>query len=332
MKLSKIKSNESDIVTVIILIIKNLKKIIFITGIFLGLIVGFSEFTKSKSTFALLSAEIKPITTLEELEFQIYNYNMENVNLRNHLQRTKITNSLYETVTVINKNFLFNLFFEELDKRIILEEAVKKFNLIGKEDYNSADSYEKQISKIINDNFTIKDDQSKNNTLKIVIETEVPNQWVQILSYVEKLINQNLHSNFISLFDEMIQNEQRRKNLEIKKIDLQIKNMENQKKIKSFLDQKGDYIFENEINKLINKKQNLVSIDSVSEIKGIIDNSPFIKNPEKFRAARINIEKLTYQNNYSNIKLYIFTIFIGFVLSVFYILLVEPLIKQIKLR
>ena len=165
--------NEVDLLELIIIIWQNKFKIILSTLITVTVVYSLQFIQKPvfKAT-----TEIKPISTFDEINYEIYNAYInkifldnivpeqidkfsEEIILDNEKQKgtdfyknsSAITAMLQKeayTFKRIDKLYLENLLIDKLNERLIFRNAIKKFDLIKKEDYSDDQLYESAVKKL----------------------------------------------------------------------------------------------------------------------------------------------------------------------------------------
>lgn len=146
----KIVTDEIDIIDVIISIWNNKIKIAVITAIFI--ILSIAQFFANPSSLKA-KTEIIPITITENNLYEQYNllsrsprYNLYSRTKRDNLLQ-EIKSNPKNVFNEININYLLSLFLEELRTKDIIVEAIKKYQLIDKKNFDSEDEYLKAVEK-----------------------------------------------------------------------------------------------------------------------------------------------------------------------------------------
>jgi len=187
----KIESDEIDLIEVIANIWNNKLKIATITAIFIILSVAY-YFTFKPSITA--KTEILPITFFENDFYTGYNslvgFQIEN-------EEEKIVSQV--RFNNINKEYLLNLFLEELKTGTIIQEAIKKYQLIDQSKFNDENEYLEAVEKYALSLDLLRPvnvDGSKRGETRLnwIIEFNVDdkNKWEETLSFIEIEINKTI--------------------------------------------------------------------------------------------------------------------------------------------
>ena len=160
--IKKIDNSDIDLIDLLLIIKKDYLKILII--IFLALTVTFIYSLNQKPNKVLLKArtEIKPISTFDVSEYELYNtylkqngsgykkstsmYKKRDERLNDELliydklneefflyDKIEIDKSLLNSFEIIDKKFLMDLFIDKLGENKIFNKAIKKFGLVKKE-------------------------------------------------------------------------------------------------------------------------------------------------------------------------------------------------------
>ena len=186
----RIESDEIDLIEVIINIWNNKLKIAAITVIFIVLSVAL-YFVFKPSLNA--KTKILPINIFENNLYSAYNLLTKP---QTEEDDKKISTNKFDQ---INRNYLLNLFLEELQTKEIIIDAIKKYQLMDRKKFNTKEKYldavEKKALKL---NILRPDNLDGNNRVRTrlnwIIEFEVNNseKWEEALSYIETEINNNI--------------------------------------------------------------------------------------------------------------------------------------------
>ena len=107
----------------------------------------------------LAISEVMPITIFEEEFYSSYNslINLINTEVDNEnikkgkdveKDRNKINSHSEIIFNIIDKEFLLELFIEEIQSKDILVEAIKKFKILNENNYKNNSSYQDAINKL----------------------------------------------------------------------------------------------------------------------------------------------------------------------------------------
>ena len=207
---------EIDLIDIIIIVSQNKLKFFLITGIIIVISIFYSFQLEHEYT---VKSEIRPISTFDELEYQTYNLYLEYETEFLSLQPSpddsiiEIKKELKkQSFSVIDKSYLLNLFIEKIKDGKEIEDAIKKFNFIDKNNYNNDELYEKAVeaaaSKIslIPPEIT-KDGNKKNDNWKLEFDYENKNDFESFIKYIENNINENIRLYLKEVFNKLILNE-----------------------------------------------------------------------------------------------------------------------------
>ena len=215
----------------------------------------------------------------------------------------------------INKFYLYDLFLEKLNQKDLLKKGIKKFNFVKKENFSDNKSYEDAVTKLAS---SIKIyNQSENNPKYIQFKTNSKKIWEEFLSYVESSANFEIQNYLKNNFNLFLLNSERLKQYSIEDITFEIENN-----------------LDNELMKirLEKMKRRVEQNKDVKRLKDLFGNTPIIKE-SNFIAARFNIQLSAYKDqsvkNYSMKKTIIFSILLGLILGIIYVL-IESIIKRFK--
>jgi len=266
----KIESDEIDLIEVIANIWNNKLKIATITAIFIILSVAY-YFTFKPSITA--KTEILPITFFENDFYTGYNslvgFQIEN-------EEEKIVSQV--RFNNINKEYLLNLFLEELKTGTIIQEAIKKYQLIDQSKFNDENEYLEAVEKYALSLDLLRPvnvDGSKRGETRLnwIIEFNIDdkNKWEETLSFIEIEINKTIQKYLRENFNITLNN--------LKLLD-QFKTEDLNQKIEFA---KNDYEFEtsnrlaflNEqasIARKLNIADNTLEVENFNTSSGVISN------------------------------------------------------------
>tara|TARA_Y100000768_G_scaffold45697_1_gene29837 strand:- start:392 stop:1636 length:1245 start_codon:yes stop_codon:yes gene_type:complete len=252
------QNNEVDLLELIIIIWQDKFKIILSTLITVTVVYSLQFIQKPvfKAT-----TEIKPISTFDEINYEIYNAYInkifldnivpeqidkfsEEIILDNEKQKgtdfyknsSAITAMLQKeayTFKRIDKLYLENLLIDKLNERLIFRNAIKKFDLIKKEDYSDDQLYESAVKKLASsikllppkvDKIGNKRKRRKNANWYIQFTTSDKQTWNNILRYVEPSTNLEIKNYLYNVFEKLILNEEKLRKYKIEDIEIRIAN------------------------------------------------------------------------------------------------------------
>lgn len=235
----KNETDEIDIIDVIINIWNNKIRIALITVIFITLSIA--QFYVNPSSLRA-KTEILPIDIIENNLYEQYNllsrsprynlYSRKIVNLptgtlgeKDKKEIKSISNNVFNE---ININYLLSLFLEELRTKDIIVEAIKKYQLIDKKNFDSEDEYLKAVeNRALKFVLLKKDDKNDKNRLNWTIEFEVydKDKWEKALSFIESEANKNVKK-YVNLdFDTKLDSLKMHDQFKLEDLNLKIKNV-----------------------------------------------------------------------------------------------------------
>jgi LPS O-antigen subunit length determinant protein (WzzB/FepE family) len=206
-------TNEIDISELIQVLWDGKLKIFFITSIFL--LLTFIYQSQIKQTYTSMT-EVKPISIFTEIDYKTYNTYVENF----------FEGTTFNDEEILSGDNLSKLFIGKLNDGILFYNAIKKFNLVKKEDYDDKKSYEIGVKKLAS-SIKIKapNNDEKKGKLYLnwrIVFNNVENieNWENLLSYVELSANKEIQSYLIKTFDKLIIHENNLKKFKIEDINL----------------------------------------------------------------------------------------------------------------
>ena len=284
------------------------------------------------------NTEIRPISTFDEVKYAFYNSYLKKINEGNFYRDEKKTKVLllrdiytpnFSSFLLINRTFLNNLFIDKLNENSTYIDAIKKFNLIKKENYSDNSKYEGAVLKLAS---SIKLIPPNDNKIYWSIELQTNNleNIVNFLKFVEKKTNQEIQLYLENTLKNQIISEKKLKKYEIEDIDIKILNKkENFKTIIELIlnpIEKDFYInnYITEINNLEIRKKILLANKDVERFEDILNDTPII-NTGKFYAANLMVESMEYRKlnkvEYSMLKKLFLAGVLGLILGMIFIFL-----------
>ena len=212
----KIKSDEIDLVEVIINIWNNKIKIAAITVIFITLPIAlfFTHKPSIKGT-----AEILPITIYENNWYAQYNA---------YISKTKLNIISQNRINKIDKDYLLSLFLEEVQNKDIIVEAIKKYQLIDQKNFDSEDEYLKAVERkalkvVLLEPIGNKGETRLNWTIKFEVYDK--GKWEEALNFIDTEANKKI-KNYLKLnFDITLDNLKSLEQFELEDLNLKIDNV-----------------------------------------------------------------------------------------------------------
>lgn len=329
-------SNEIDLVDAFIIIWK--KKFHVFSFLILALLLTFiSQLLFKPDKRINATTEIRPITVYDEAKYKIYNsiintikpyYVKESVSKITAEAVEKIDRD-YKIVKTevkdleisnIDKEFLLNLFIDRLNERSNLVNAIKKFNLVKRENYSDKLEYEDAVAKIASSINLINIDDlndinNKTTPVKIQYIGNDLKNWEEFLKFIEKDTNIEIHKKLSEMFTNYMNYVEAIKIFEIEDIETQLSVTRE----------------ENEKLTLLKKKRILNANKYVERMTNIFDSSP-ISSSEEFYAAKIIFDSTHYKSADKpsiSLKLkYFLTALMGIVVGIFFVLIANAVKKR----
>ncbi|MDA7838504.1 hypothetical protein N9A15_04855 [Candidatus Pelagibacter sp.] len=252
----KITNDEVDLIEFFKIIYKQKKKIIIVTALAAIISFAHSVLRTPPNTEAIL--EIREISTLSELRYKTFNtyvYNSsvnlslypkidlkfsdKNQSTNNDNDNDKSTYNDKHKVNfvfgdkglealgnpsyyIINSNNLLDSFIKELNEVSLIENVVKKYDLIGKT-INGNQQLESTFKESLL-TFKIIDTEMKDNTVNLRISFQDKNtrNIKRLLSYIEKYINDKIRTNILINFQTMISTQKKIDEFKIEDLQMRI--------------------------------------------------------------------------------------------------------------
>lgn len=225
---NKTKNNEISLIDLIKIILEYKFKLILTISLFIILSLIINNLKKVEF---LATTEIRPITEIEHNLYHLYNtlveypaltkFNMGHENFKGF----KFKN--------ISKFYLTNLFLEEIKNGIIVTDAIIKYNIINKENFDNESSYLNHVVKkassltveIEKPKFSNNNDSDNLPVFHIKMKVSDIDNWENALKYINTEINKKLKINIINDFNTMVDNAELFKKLELRNIEDEIENL-----------------------------------------------------------------------------------------------------------
>ncbi len=309
METNKSLNDEVDLIDLVLVVWKK-KWIIFFILIFgLTLVLSHELFLKKESKI-FVKNEIKPLTVLDETKYKTYNSFIKSIQPYS-LERSFLDKERFDEANVkenndfiiinkneallssditdleinnINKEYLLELFVDQIRQKSKLIEYIKESKIIDTNDYENSSKYEKAVenlSRLIK--LKVDNDQQSEGSEKIIksvfleYSTFDLNKWENFLKFLEKKINFEVQENLNLMFERYVDYVNQIIQYQIEDIDTQLSIVKNK----------------DELNYLQNKKKVLESDKYINRITKIFKESP-ISNTNDFYAAKILIDKDIY--------------------------------------
>ncbi len=283
------------------------------------------------------STEIRPISTFDAFKYESYNSYIKNTTLGNvtystsqydeNLEKTTNRNAfifkdidLYANVDNssfkrIDKEYLINLFIDKLNDNSIFIDAIKKFKLIKRENFDDSSAYENAVMKLSSSiRLIVPDEDNKRGTL-VMLEfyTSDKETWEEILKYLEVNTNLEIKEYLNETFNKLVLNQQKIKKYKIEDIEILKSNVLDNKK----------YVAD--LNRL---QKNLMENRNIERLQTAFESTPIITKKE-FYAAKMMVQSTKYQNisgkSFSSGPMLTLALLIGGIIGIFYALIANAI-------
>lgn len=240
---NKTNNDETDLIEIIQILIKNKLKIFLITLFFLT-IGTIYKLSNKEDTVIKAVTEINPISTFEENKYRNYNiyskkyfselrninFELRNINFYKTEEEKDFVQETNEYIFyVFDKNFLLELFISKLNEKNVIFEAIDENNLIDKSKYSSELEYFEEISRITSTVKLIPPIFDKERLINITnwrVEYKTKDKdienWEKILASIQVKINLQIVDFLKNSFENVITSEIKLRNYIIEDIDIKI--------------------------------------------------------------------------------------------------------------
>ena len=222
----RIENDEIDLIEVVVNIWNNKLKIATITAIFIIISAGLYFAIKPPLN---AKTEILPITIFENNLYLPYNSL-----LAPQAQSDDEKIITQQRLNNINKDYLLSLFLEELRTKAIIQEAIKKYQLIDQSKFNDVDEYLEEVEKYALSLDLLRpvnvDGSNRGETrLNWIIEFEIndKDKYEKALSYVESEINKNIQKYLTETFNATLSNLKLIDQFKLEDLEIKIENVKN---------------------------------------------------------------------------------------------------------
>ncbi len=329
-------SGEIDLVEIIFILVKNKWKIF--STIFLSLIfmIIYIFFQNPIQPIYEAKTEIRPISTFDEFEYEIYNSYLKNTGRKTIKYPLKFEN---ENVIIneiiwdidsssfkkIDKNYLINLFMEKINENEFFTKAIKEFGFINKENFKSNAEFETAVLELVQKiklSSAVNDENSNNdnnyaleNSWIIKYRTTEKEDWDKFLSFLETTTNQEIKKYLENTFRNLILNQKKIKNYRLEDLELEISNTTD--------------VFT--IERLSSNKENLENEKDIERLEFTFSTTPVLRS-DKFYAAKILHDSTEYKNvaekRNSVTSMIVLSLVFGLLIGTLYVLISYALLKR----
>jgi len=310
----------------------NKSKIILITFVTVIISVISKLNEKIPQTVFIATTEIMPISTFDDYEYSSFNtfiMNQESpgmnsyylkelgnkdVSLTINFQDNSIPKNKY--LRQIDKKYLFELFIEKINQNELFIKGIKKFNIIKQEDFQNTKDFEDAVVKLAS-SVKIFTQSDSENTQYIEFETISKKTWEELLYFVESSANYEIKEYLKNNFRLFISSIKRLNRYSIEDIELQISN------------NIEDEVIVSKLNKIKKSKEDSRIIE---RLEYLFNSTPIVKS-DNFSASKFNVQLTKYKkkkngNYYSIKKVVIFSIILGILLGITYVVVATKLISR----
>ena len=304
---NNIRQNEIDLADIIVGIWNN-KFIIVSFSVAFIIITFVSQISQTTAPIIYrATTEIKPISIFEENKYNLYNAYLRKFNKQKYYgsreegeDQYKNTRDNFSNFSFMNKSHLMDLFVDKLNETTFHIESIKKFGLVDKKDYQSDEDYENAVVLLASSIRVISNEKSPNHWI-INFETSNLNSWINYLYFIEKETNKVLGFYLKNRFENLISNEKKLNNYEIKDIEIEISNMLESIE-KDFFETKDEAtkskydkkLLLTKLHTLEMTKKFLLTNNDILRFEEIIKSTP-VMNTKKFSAGQLSIGSTTYK-------------------------------------
>ena len=266
----RIESDEIDLIEVNVNIWNNKLKIATITAIFIIISAGLFFAIKPPLN---AKTEILPITIFENNLYSPYN---SLLTPQAQSDDKKILSQ--KKLNTINKEYLLNLFVEELQTKEVVIEAIKKYQLIDQSKFNDEDEYLEKVEKYalkldLLRPISLDNNNKSGDRLNWIIEFKVydKEKWEKALSFIENEINKKIKLYLIENFNANLNNLKKIDQFEIEDLDLKIKNAK--KDYETEIINRIAFLKEQAlIARKLNIENNTLEVENFNTSSGVISN------------------------------------------------------------
>jgi hypothetical protein len=225
---------------------------------------------------------------------------------------TKIQNhSIFEgyNFEVIDRVYLYDLFIQKIKENEFIEDNIKKFNFVKRENYQNNRDYELAIDKLAALIIVDFESENKENVYSIRSKTDSKENWNEFLNYLEKSTNKEVQIFLTKKFEYLITDLKRIISYIVEDINFEISNNQHD---------------EEKIAELINAKNRMVGNRYIERLNTLFSKTP-ISNSDKFSAANFQIKDTKYidisNKSYTIKKVILFSIIMGTILGIIFVLI-----------
>ena len=309
-------------------IVWNDKWKVFIIAFIFSVVTLFYLFNQEAAKLQFkATTEIKPISTYDEFEYEVYNNLLETiispvVIISNKKNEEKFSFSAIpekRKLKTIDKSYLLNLFIDKLSENSFLIKSIKEFELIKKEDYKNTQEYNNAVKKLASSILLLPptSDDKRISGWTVEFDTYDKEEWETFLSFIEETTNKEVKEYLTGNFQQLILSEKRLKKYKIEDIEIEISNTTEKERVEK-----------------LNKAKKMIQDDrSLERIKILFETTPII-SLDNFYAAKMIIPstkyKLISKERNSSTSIIFLAAFVGATLGIFYVLVSNSIRTRIN--
>jgi len=279
--------DDVDLLDLILLLWNEKLKFFFIIFLFVFTTIIY-QFTRPTQVTKLLSlTEVSHTSSMDEVKYETYNFYVNKIkeldlsNLKKNSPESETeANAMFAGIQ-INKEYLLELFIDQIKKTDFVSSVVKKSKLIKKENYNSNQAYENAISQLVysikltRPNYNENTNEALNNWT-IEFETQDTVAWTKFLKLLNKSANSEIQKFLNNSFKTYQNSKEKLVQYAIEDVEIEISNAldKHRKKMINrifFLEEQAAIARKLEISKA-NLTTNTLESQTFSTESGIITN------------------------------------------------------------
>lgn len=215
-------NDEIDLLSLMETVWKGKWKIAFIVAASLLSVFVFNIVKPNKSF--ITTTEIKPITSPEFDKYRMFNSSLKTIEIekKEDKQGKKEKKEEQETFEITQKSLL-SLYVEQIEEGSILENAIDKFNLINKDDFDNERDYRDAVEKFVSEIEILRPTKQR---LYHVLKGEYNDEdkWKDVLTFVNNEVNRKVKLNLINRFKTVKSIYNQNKTFSIKDVEIKIDN------------------------------------------------------------------------------------------------------------
>jgi len=225
------KNEEIDLIEILHNIWNCKFKIILSTLI--AIMVAYLYHGTAKPTFTA-TTEVKPISTFEEFNYHAYNLYSIKINKEMEIDPVdEVTGEVTGSRRIINfnridKDYLLILLIDKIKEGKIINDAIKKLDLIDRKNYDNEKEYEDAITELTSSIVVIPpitdEDTNISTHWKIVADIKDIKQWNKFLKYINKTLSESVQIYLADNLKKKILNEKKFVEFKFNDIDQKISN------------------------------------------------------------------------------------------------------------